>query len=167
MSDAMTAEMTASPPTDSAANRRYAGFLVRALAAIIDDVIVMSVSIGLTLFGLFVVFQAMRPAASFSEAFTGGFIQTVNMAAMFFVSIPYYIGFHWRFGGTPGKRLLKIRVIREIDDGSLSLGRSSARYFAQILSAIPFGAGYLMAAWNPKKQALHDTIAGTVSIVEK
>lgn len=147
--------------------RRYAGFLIRALAALIDDVIVMAVSIGLTLFGLFVIFQAMRPAATFSEAFTGGFIQTVNLAAMVFVSIPYYIGFHWRFGGTPGKRILKIRVIRDIDDGSLSLGRSAARYFSQILSAIPFGAGFLMAAWNPKKQALHDTIAGTVSIIEK
>jgi uncharacterized RDD family membrane protein YckC len=91
----------------------------------------------------------------------------VNFAAMTFISIPYYIGFHWRFGWTPGKRIFRIRVIREIDDGSLSFGRSSARYFAQILSALPFGAGYLMAAFNRKKQALHDAIAGTVSVFEK
>ncbi|MBS1961575.1 MAG: RDD family protein [Bdellovibrionales bacterium] len=146
--------------------RRYAGFWVRALASLVDDIIVMTASLALTIFGLYVVYQATKPAATFSEAFTGGFIQTVNLAAMTFVSVPYYIGFHWRFGWTPGKRIFGIRVIREIDDGSLSLGRSSARYFAQLLSAIPFGAGYLMAAMNPKKKALHDAIAGTVSILE-
>jgi uncharacterized RDD family membrane protein YckC len=146
--------------------RKYAGFLIRSLASFVDDVIVMVASLALTMLGLFVVYQATKPAASFSEAFTGGFIQTINFAAMMFVSIPYYIGFHWRYGWTPGKRVFRIRVIREIDDGSLSLGRSTGRYFAQILSALPFGAGYLMAAWNPKKKALHDIIAGTVSIIE-
>lgn len=152
--------------TNSAPARRYAGFWVRALASLVDDVIVMVASLALTILGLYVVYQATKPAATFSEAFTGGFIQTVNLAAMTFISIPYYVGFHWRFGWTPGKRLFGIRVIRELDDGSLSLGRSSARYFSQILSAIPFGAGYLMAAMNPKKKALHDAIAGTISIIE-
>lgn len=147
--------------------RVYAGFWIRALATLIDDVIVMIFSLVMTLLGLFVIFILMKPAATFGEAFTGGFIQTVNFAAMMCVSIPYYIGFHWRMGATPGKRMLKIRVVREFDDGSLSLGRSAARYFSQILSAIPFGIGYLMAAWNPKKQALHDTIASTVSIIER
>ncbi len=143
----------------------YAGFWIRAVASFIDDVIVMVASLLLTFFGLFVVYQATKPAPTFGEAFTGGFIQTVNFAAMVFVSVPYYIGFHWRFGATPGKKIFKIRVIREIDDGSLSLGRSASRYFAQLVSALPFGAGYVMAAMNPKKKALHDTIAGTVSII--
>lgn len=147
--------------------RRYAGFWVRALASLIDDVIVMAVSLALTILALYTIYQATKPAANFAEAFTGGFIQTVNFAAMMFISIPYYVGFHWRYGWTPGKRVFRIRVIREIDDGSLSLGRSAARYFAQILSALPFGAGYLMVIFNRKKQALHDVIAGTVSIIEK
>ncbi len=165
----MSTDTAAALPPEStpAAPRVYAGFWLRALAALIDDVIVMAVSLGLTFFGLYVVYIALKPAGSFGESFTGGFIQTVNMAAMVFVSLPYYIGFHWWRGWTPGKRLLRIRVIREIDDGSLSLGRSAARYFSQILSALPFGAGYLMAALSAKKQALHDRIAGTVSIVEK
>lgn len=149
----------------SVPSKHYAGFWIRALATLIDDAIVMGTSLGLTLFALFVVYQATKPAETFTEAFTGGFIQTVNFAAMMFISVPYYIGFHWRFGASPGKMIFKIRVIREIDDGSLSLGRSTARYFAQLASALPFGAGYLMAAMNPKKKALHDAIAGTVSII--
>lgn len=164
----MSEEMaTPDIPTTGAPDRVYAGFWLRALASLIDDVIVMAVSLGLTFFGLYVVYMALRLAGSFGEAFTGGFIQTVNMAAMVFVSIPYYIAFHWRFGWTPGKRFLRIRVIRDMDDGSLSLGRSAARYFSQILSALPFGAGYLMCVFSLKKQTLHDRIAGTVSIVEK
>jgi uncharacterized RDD family membrane protein YckC len=160
----MNTEMTAGIETDG---RQYAGFWIRAVASIIDDVIVMVVALGLTVLALYAIFQVTHPAATFGEAFTGGFIQTVNFAAMSFISIPYYIGFHWRFGWTPGKRIFRIRVIREIDDGALSLGRSTARYFAQILSALPFGAGYLMAVFNHKKKALHDSIAGTVSIIEK
>lgn len=161
---------TSAAPTETttaAPTRVYAGFWIRSLATLIDDVIVMAVSLGLTFFGLYVVYVALKPAGSFGESFTGGFIQTVNMAAMLFVSLPYYIGFHWWRGWTPGKRLLRIRVIRDIDDGSLSLGRSAARYFSQILSALPFGAGFIMAALSAKKQALHDRIAGTVSIIEK
>ncbi len=145
----------------------YAGFWLRALAALVDDVIVMATSLGLTFFGLYVVYLVLKPAGTFGESFTGGFIQTVNLMGMAFVSLPYYIGFHWRFGWTPGKRIFRIRVIRERDDGPLTLGRSAGRYFAQFFSALPFGAGYLMAVFSSKRQALHDRIAGTVSIVER
>jgi uncharacterized RDD family membrane protein YckC len=162
-----TSNTTAPEPSGAPDGRHYAGFWVRALASLIDDVIVMAASLALTILALYAVYRATMPAATFAEAFTGGFIQTVNFAAMMFISIPYYVGFHWRYGWTPGKRVFRIRVVREIDDGSLSLGRSAARYFAQILSALPFAAGYLMVVFNRKKQALHDAIAGTVSIIEK
>lgn len=145
--------------------REYAGFWIRLAASVIDDVILVAASLGLTYLALYLLFTVLRPAPTFGEAFTGGFIQTVNTAAMYFLSIPYYIGFHWMFGATPGKRVLKIRVIRDMDDGSLSFGRSTARYSAQVLSILTFGAGYLMAAFSHKKQALHDRIAGTVSII--
>ena len=159
---------TISPSTiDSPVERHYAGFWIRAVASVIDDLIVMLISLGLTLSALYAIYFATNPAPTFGAAFTGWFINTVNFAAMLAVSLPYYIGFHWRYGWTPGKRLFRIRVIRESDGGNLSFGRSSGRYFAQILSTLPFGAGYLMAALNKKKQALHDALAGTVSIFEQ
>jgi uncharacterized RDD family membrane protein YckC len=146
-------------------DRRYAGFFLRAVASVIDDVIVMTVSFALTFGALYVLYAIFHPGPSFGESFSGGLIQTVNVLAVLFTGIPYYIGFHWRYGATPGKRMLRIRVVRELDDGSLSLGRSAARYFAQALSTLPFGAGYLMAAFDPKRRALHDRIAGTVSVL--
>ena len=151
-------------PGAPVSSRRYAGFWIRGVASLIDDVLLTIGSLGLTYLTLFLIFSVLRPAPTFGEAFTGGFIQTINLAAMVALSVPYYILFHWKYGATPGKLVLKIRVIRDIDDGSLSLGRSTARLFAQIPSIATFGAGYLMAAWNPKKQGIHDLIAGTVSI---
>lgn len=144
--------------------RVYAGFWIRLAASLIDDAIIVVASLGLSYFALFVLYFAFRPAPTFGEAFTGGFIQNINFAAMNFLSIPYYIGFHWKFGATPGKRVLNIRVVRDVDGANLTLGRSAGRYFAQIISIATFGAGHLMAAFSHKKQALHDRIAGTVSI---
>ncbi len=158
----MTVDMK---PGSELPTRIYAGFWIRLAASIIDDLILVAASLGMTYLALYLLYVVLHPAPTFGEAFTGGFIQTVNFAAMNFLSIPYYITFHWKYGATPGKRVLKIRVIRDIDDGSLSLGRSTTRYFSQILSMITFGAGYLMVAFSHKKQALHDRIAGTVSVM--
>jgi uncharacterized RDD family membrane protein YckC len=162
-----------STETEMGKERVYAGFWVRLIATLVDDVIVMVASTALAFLGLGIVYLVLRPAGSFGEAFSGGFIQAVNIAAMVCVSIPYYIGFHWRFGWTPGKRLFSIRVVRADSPdpwssaGGLSFGVSATRYFSQALSALPFGAGYLMVVFNPKKRALHDYIAGTVSVIDR
>ena len=47
-------------------------------------------------------------------------------------------------------------------DGSpLTLARSVGRYFAKILSAFTLCVGYLMAAFDEEKCALHDHISDT------
>lgn len=65
----------------------------------------------------------------------------------------------WR--GTVGKRLLGI-VVGDIDGGGLSFVRSLLRNLAKIISSIPFGIGFLMAAFTSRKQALHDLITKAV-----
>ncbi|MBC7385338.1 MAG: RDD family protein [Cryobacterium sp.] len=143
----------------------YAGFWIRGIASLIDDVIVFAGSTALSYAALYFIYLISGSGKSFGDSFTGGFIQTVNLAAMTFFSLPYFIGFHWKFGCTPGKKIFGIVVVRESNGGSLSFGRSCGRYFAQALSALPFGAGFLIAAFDERKRALHDRIAGTVSIV--
>jgi uncharacterized RDD family membrane protein YckC len=39
--------------------------------------------------------------------------------------------------------------------------RAFGRMVASILSGIPFGLGYLWAAWHPEKRTWHDSLAGT------
>lgn len=65
----------------------------------------------------------------------------------------------WR--GTVGKRLLGV-VVGDIDGGGLNFVRSLLRNLAKIISSIPFGIGFLMAAFTSRKQALHDLITKSV-----
>jgi uncharacterized RDD family membrane protein YckC len=65
-----------------------------------------------------------------------------------------------RFGATPGKMALDLKVVRP-DGGSISLGRAVGRYFAKMVSAIILGIGYIMAGFDSQKRALHDMICDT------
>lgn len=64
------------------------------------------------------------------------------------------------FQATFGKKILGLKVVG-LDGCRISFARASGRFFASILSGLIFGIGYLMVAFNPKKQGLHDQIAGT------
>jgi uncharacterized RDD family membrane protein YckC len=62
--------------------------------------------------------------------------------------------------GTIGKRSMGIYV-RKRDGGRIWFGSSVVRFVGYIISWIPFGLGYVMAAFQKQKLALHDIIAGT------
>ncbi len=61
---------------------------------------------------------------------------------------------------TLGKMVMDLKVT-DMDGDRISLKRATIRYFSKILSAIILMIGFIMAAFNPKKQALHDKIAKT------
>lgn len=63
--------------------------------------------------------------------------------------------------GSLGQQLLGVRVC---DDRlrRISFVRASARYFAQWLSVLTCGLGYLVNLFTKKRQALHDLVAGCV-----
>lgn len=62
---------------------------------------------------------------------------------------------------TLGKMALGIRVAT-LDDRPLTMGQSTLRYFAKLLSGILLGLGYAMAFFTDNRQALHDRLAGTL-----
>jgi uncharacterized RDD family membrane protein YckC/TM2 domain-containing membrane protein YozV len=62
--------------------------------------------------------------------------------------------------GTYGKRSMGIYV-RKRDGGRVWIGHSLVRFVGYIISWIPLGLGFLMAAFHKNKLALHDLIAGT------
>ena len=45
--------------------------------------------------------------------------------------------------------------------GPIGLGRAFGRYFAKILSGLILMIGYIMAAFDSEKRALHDMICDT------
>lgn len=63
---------------------------------------------------------------------------------------------------TPGKWLLRMRVVDAETLLPLSIGRSIKRYVFLVLLALPFG--YLWVCFDKRHQAWHDKLAGSVVI---
>ena len=55
-------------------------------------------------------------------------------------------------GQTVGKKALGIRVIDATTGGPIGVGRGIGRYFARIISGIPFYLGYLWAIWDRRSR---------------
>jgi len=84
----------------------------------------------------------------------------VAMAIGFVVGLGYSVGFVGKFGATPGKMALKLKIVRSNGEPITYL-RAVGRLFAEMLSGMLLGIGYLMAAWDPEKRTLHDRICDT------
>ncbi|MCP9494468.1 MAG: RDD family protein [Pyrinomonadaceae bacterium MAG19_C2-C3] len=63
--------------------------------------------------------------------------------------------------GTFGKMAFGIKVT-DMNGNRISFGRATARHFAKYISGVICLAGYFVALFTQRKQALHDLIAGTL-----
>jgi uncharacterized RDD family membrane protein YckC len=97
----------------------------------------------------------------------------VLIVVLFLIFAGYFIVFEWLWNGqTPGKRLLKLRVIR--DDGRpLTLWEAIARNLLRIGDAVPgfivpiYSVGLIVIFLSGRDQRLGDIFAGTVVIRER
>ena len=64
---------------------------------------------------------------------------------------------------TPGKRLLKLKVITT-SHGRLSFQQATWRYYGKFLSTFVLLAGFVVAIFHSRKQSLHDMITGTLVV---
>ena len=151
------------------ASVRYAGFWIRFVAEVIDSLIL---TLAAWLLQLLVVgiYSWVRKLAGDGVEFPfstprGAFVlQLINAVIYTILAAVYYTIAHYRYGTTLGKKPLGIYVVNHENLEWISLKQSVVRTFGYILSYLPFLIGYLMAAFHPEKRALHDLIAGTVSI---
>jgi uncharacterized RDD family membrane protein YckC len=67
---------------------------------------------------------------------------------------------------TIGKMAFDLKVMRT-DGSRISFLRGVGRYFSKWVSTIILMIGYIMAAFDRRKQALHDKIADTLVVYEK
>lgn len=73
-----------------------------------------------------------------------------------------------RWGGTAGKRLLGVEVVRDADGARLSYGAALVRHLSNLaLNAVPvlLIANATTATLSPKKQGMHDRLAGSRVVV--
>ncbi len=139
-----------------AAGYRYAGFWIRAAAVIVDSLLVTVVQgicgylLGLAGSGLMMEDELLLGSVGFMLGSA--------------ISLAYYIFFTGYCGQTPGKMALRIKVIRS-DGSDIGYGRAFLREaIGKFVSAIILFIGYLMAAFDDRKRALHDRMADTYVI---
>lgn len=139
-------QATGDLPTTAEAPSLHAGFW-RRVAAFLIDVLVITIPLVLLDFMAF-----------------GSLHSAVGRKADFLNLVPIWL--YWalfessRWQATPGKRAMGLSVV---DVHGLRIGflHATGRYFAKYLSNLTLSIGYLLAAWTPRKQALHDLVAGT------
>jgi uncharacterized RDD family membrane protein YckC len=92
---------------------------------------------------------------------------------IFLLFTGYFIFFEWLWNGqTPGKKLLKLRVIRE-DGRPITLWEAMARNLLRIFDAVPglvlpvYSIGLIMIFLSSRDQRIGDIFAGTVVIRER
>ncbi|HKV63926.1 MAG TPA: RDD family protein [Candidatus Acidoferrum sp.] len=148
----------------------YAGFWLRLVALVIDNVIlgfgfVLIVIPLIFLTGFRRFFDQFHPDEALNDA--GIFMLIV----FFFLAATGALLFTWLYHAlmecsewqaTVGKKALGM-VVTDLAGQRVSFGRATARHFGKIITnlvSFGIGLGYLMAAFTEKKQALHDMLAG-------
>ena len=114
--------------------------------------------------------QAGRPGANPFAVYDPQTIRNVAIATLvtLVVALAYELVFLVWKSATPGKLLVGLRVRRWAEAGPLGSGVVARRLLGfQVASQVPtFGGIYaifdvLWPLWDPRRQALHDKIAGT------
>ncbi|HUR96674.1 MAG TPA: RDD family protein [Pyrinomonadaceae bacterium] len=97
----------------------------------------------------------------------------VMIFILFLLFAGYFIFFEWLWDGqTPGKRLLKLRVIRE-DGRPITLWEAIARNLLRVFDATPgflvpiYSVGLIVIFLSNRDQRVGDIFAGTVVIRER
>jgi uncharacterized RDD family membrane protein YckC len=99
----------------------------------------------------------------------GGVVEPGNIPYMLYLLLAAWLYFVWPWthgGQTLGMRAWRLRLCRR-DGSDVSLADATWRFAWACLSWLPCGAGYLWAAFDPDRLALHDRLSGTVLEVIK
>ncbi|MCX7818138.1 MAG: RDD family protein [Kiritimatiellae bacterium] len=138
----------------------FAGFWARFAAAMLDSILMAVAYYSIYIPVMWSAVRRIGEVGSPTELVTlGGVVAVMWLlsVAMFAVYEIWMVG---RFGATLGKMALRLRVVRA-DGSPLGYGRAAGRHFAKYLSQLTAGVGYLLAAFDREKRALHDMVADT------
>ena len=125
----------------------YAGFWIRVGAKFIDGIVLSVVTLALGFAGNLVT----------SNVIASSILQNI---LSFVLSVGYVTYFLGAYSATPGKMACGLRVVRP-DGEKISYARACGRCFAEFVSSLILGIGYLMVIFDEEKRALHDRICDT------
>ena len=141
-------------------NYKYGGFWVRFIAVLIDGIVLFFIQ---SLFSY--LFTGQLTATYDMEGGNAAFWSSTTLSMV--ISICYYAGMHSsKKQATVGKMCFDLKVM-DTEGNRISFLRGVGRNVAKILSALILMIGYIMAAFDSKKQSLHDKLAKTMVVYEK
>ncbi|MFN2203597.1 MAG: RDD family protein [Caldilineaceae bacterium] len=161
-------------PTATTANRslegEYAGFMTRAIAFILDLLIIELTVFAITgvvmmIIGFFASLYNTLPWASEGRfepvtLWTAGLITTISL----FIMIWLYPALFWMINGqTIGKRIMGLRVVR-MDGSEMTFWRGLIRVFGYWVSAVALFLGFIWVLFSNQRRGWHDRLAGTCVI---
>ena len=130
----------------------YVGFWMRLLAKVIDGFItgfggyIISLGVGFLLMSLGATDQIV--------------VLVISQLILMVIVISYYTVFVGKYGATPGKMALGLKIVKP-DGMQLTYLQAFGRYWGELLSSLTLCIGYLMVAFDDEKRGLHDRICGT------
>jgi uncharacterized RDD family membrane protein YckC len=119
-----------------------------------------------------IVFSILGDFASLSDQLTDSpkWVRAVLVILVFLILSGYFVVFEWLWNGqTPGKRWLKLRVIRE-DGRPITFWEAGVRNLLRIFDMMPapfYSIGLVCVFINARDQRCGDMIAGTVVVRER
>jgi uncharacterized RDD family membrane protein YckC len=141
---------------------RYAGFVTRLAAFVIDRAIV-GLCAAVTVIAIDYVlnaFEINQLLGFFEVAWQA--MATLSAGVYVVLTITYDIGFWILAGQTPGKRVMGLRIVRS-DGDRLRAGNAIRRQVGYVISGILF-LGYLWILVDNRRQGFHDKLAGTIVV---
>jgi uncharacterized RDD family membrane protein YckC len=136
----------------------YAGFWIRVGAKIIDMIILWAVGFAVSFLGGFFFAGSPSPQGQIPTRFLAGSLLIAVISWAIQIAYPtYFLG---KYSATLGKMACGLKVVRP-DGEKISYARACGRFFAEFLSSIILGIGYIMVALDEEKRALHDRICDT------
>jgi uncharacterized RDD family membrane protein YckC len=142
----MTAQTTFNP--------EYAGFWRRMLALFIDEVVIYLPTLYISYFAGYV----LRGHLGYYKIVLVGIVISLLIAWLYWTVLE---SSPWQ--ASVGKRMMGI-CVTDIDGGRLTFTQSGKRTLCKVLSLLPFGLGFIAAAFTAKKQTLHDLITDSVVV---
>jgi uncharacterized RDD family membrane protein YckC len=141
---------------DIAANEKnyeYVGFWKRAVASLIDTILMMAiiVPLGIAMHGSYV--------ASVEATF-----EPSSMLINYLLPALAVMAFWYYRSATPGKMIFNAVIIDAKTGNKLTKGQTAIRYLGYYVSMIPLFLGMFWVGFDRKKQGWHDKMAGTLVV---
>lgn len=138
-----------------------ADFLPRLLAYLVDAAILTAVAVVIMVPTGIIAGLLGRKVPILALLLSG-----VGYLLLLAICIGYPVYFWANRGATPGKKFLKLRVIRVDGVDPIGYGKAFLRLVGYMASGFILYIGFLMILFTERKQGLHDMIAGTLVVRE-